>query len=91
MPEASAPLRRYLHPYRSTLIAAGGFSVAKTAFELAQPWPFAIALDYAVGRRRLTGVLARAGSLSPVTFALVAAASSVVLVGAGGVKGYLVE
>lgn len=91
MPEASAPLRRYLRPYRSTLIAAGGFSVAKTAFELAQPWPFAIALDYAVGRRRLTGVLARVGSLSPVTFALVAAASSVVLVGAGGVTGYLVE
>jgi ATP-binding cassette subfamily B protein len=91
MPRASVPLRRYLHPYRSTLIAASGCSVARTVFELAQPWPFAIALDYAVGRRRLTGVLGRVGSLSPVTFALLAAGSSVLLVGGGGVSGYLVE
>ncbi len=91
MPRASGPLRHYLHPYRSTLLAASGCSVARTVFELAQPWPFAIALDYAVGRRRLTGVLGRVGSLSPVTFALLAAASSVLLVGGGGVAGYLVE
>ena len=64
------------------LLAASGCSVARTVFELAQPCPFAIALDSAVGRRRLTGVLGRVGSLSPVTFALLAAASSVRLVGA---------
>src|SRR5205807_10391744 len=91
MRKASVPLRHYLRPYRATLIAASGFPVARTVFELAQPWPFAIALDYAVGRRRLTGVLGRVGSLSPVTFALLAAVSSVLLVGGGGVTGYLVE
>src|SRR5438270_6460130 len=88
---SGAALGPYIRPYRRTLLGAAALSVGQTAFELAQPWPLALALDYAVGRRRLTGVLAPVGSLTPVTFALAAAVASVAIVGLGGVAGYLVE
>ena len=90
-PGLRATLGPFLHPYRASLLAAAGFSVLQSASELAQPWPLALAVDYAVGRPRLTGALAGLGSLSPVSFALLAAGVSVVLVGVSGLMGYLVE
>ena len=90
-PGLRATLGPFLHPYRASLLAAAGLSVLQSASELAQPWPLALAVDYAVGRPRLTGALAGLGSLSPVSFALLAAGMSVVLVGVGGLMGYLVE
>src|SRR5438309_11011219 len=54
-PGLRATLGPFLHAYRASLLAAAGFSVLQSASELAQPWPLALAVDYAVGRPRLTG------------------------------------
>lgn len=90
-PSPARTLRRFLKPYRFRLGLASVLSVIETALEVLRPWPLALAVDYAIGGKKLTGWLAPLAHLSPGQLAGVAALGLLVIVVVGGLMKYCIE
>lgn len=84
-------LRRFLKPYRFRLALASVMSVLETALEVLRPWPLALAVDYAIGGKKLQGWLAPLRHLSPGQLAGVAALGLLGIVVVGGLMKYGIE
>jgi ATP-binding cassette subfamily B protein len=82
-------MRRFLRPYRMSLLLAATIGLADIVLGLARPWPLSLAVDHAINHKPVTGWLAPLAGLSSAGLAAVAALGAVALVATGGITGYL--
>jgi ATP-binding cassette subfamily B protein len=77
----AAPAAR---PHVPALAGSAVLALVRAGVTLAEPWPLALAVDHAINRRPLTGLLAWANGWSPVVLLITAGIALVVLNAAVG-------
>lgn len=79
----------FVRPYRANLAVAATLAIAQAGMAILQPWPLKVAVDQVAGGHRLTGWLTPLDGISKPALAGFAAASSVALVLASALVGYV--
>src|SRR5262249_47038700 len=79
--------RPYLQPYRRTLAAVGGLTVAAAALGLAEPWPLAVILNEILTHGEPSGIVRTIFGAHPETWvvlvSMVSARFSLIVLGNG--------